>query len=187
MISQRIDISDVAEAVNDPGVDYVLAGWFGGAGAQEDMAGLTARFFDAAGTVLGSNTVGNVSAADRLGVTGLLERTTNGVLPASARYGEFSLTNLASSGPNDASADNLSFVLTPTTPILITACGRVTNGWQVEFTTRASRLYVLERSQNLKAWTQVTPPTPGSGQKTVLVDTNAPAGQAFYRVSCRQP
>jgi len=186
-LSQRIDISDVANAVDSSGVDYALSGWFGGAGAEEDTAALIAQFLDVTGAVLGSNTVGNVSADERLGVTGLLERRRNGVLPAGTRFVEFTLTNHVSAGRNDASADNLSFVLLPSEPLLITACGQVTNGWQVEFTTRAAWLYVLERSPNLQAWTEVTPLTPGSGHLESLVDTNAPTGQAFYRVGVRQP
>jgi hypothetical protein len=184
-ISQRIDISDVADDVDGSGVDYVLSGWFGGSGAQEDVAALTARFLDATGAALGSNAVGSVSAGERLGVTVLLERRTNGVLPPGTRFVEFILTNHVASGQNDASADTLSFVLTPFTPIVITAYGMATNGWQVEFTTSASRVYALERSQNLQQWTAVTPPTPGSGQTAVLVDTNATASQVFYRIGCR--
>ena len=90
---------------------------------------------------------------------------------------------------NDASADNLSFILTPKVPppFFITAHGKATNGWQVEFTALANQLYVLERSENIEAWSEVTPLTPGSGKTMVLVDTNAPTGQAFYRVICRQP
>jgi Type I phosphodiesterase / nucleotide pyrophosphatase len=189
LISQRIDISDVAEDVDDPGVDYTLSGWFGGAGAQEDWASLTAKFLDASGVVIGSNVVGQVTAAERGGVTGLFLRSTNGTLPGGTRFVEFVLTNRVVTGMNDASADNLSFVLTPKTPppFFITAHWKATNGWQVEFTTSASRLYVLERSENLEVWTEVTPPTPGSGQTAVLEDTNAPAGQAFYRVGCRPP
>ena len=38
-ISQRIDISDVAEVVDGSGVDYLLSGWFGGVGDQEDRRG----------------------------------------------------------------------------------------------------------------------------------------------------
>lgn len=186
-ILQRIDISDIAADVDAPGVDYTLSGWFGGAGAQEDWASLTAEFLNASGVVIGSNVVGHVTAAERGGVTGLFLKSTNVTLPGGTRFVEFTLTSGVVTGMNDASADNLSFVLTPITPIFITAYGKVTNGWQVEFTTSASRLYVLERSQNLEAWTQVSPPTPGSGQTAVLVDTNAPAGQAFYRVGCRQP
>jgi Type I phosphodiesterase / nucleotide pyrophosphatase len=185
-ILQRIDISDIAADADDAGVDYTLGGWFGGAGAQEDWAALTARFLNATGAVIGSTTIGQVTAAERGGITGLLQRSTNGALPANTRFIEFTLTNRVVTGMNDASADNLSFVLTPVPAIIITAHGRVTNGWQVEFTTSANRFYVLERSQNLSAWTAVTSPIPGSGQTTVLLDTNPPMGQSFYRVS-RQP
>jgi hypothetical protein len=118
----------------------------------------------------------------------LFLRSTNGTLPGGTRFVEFTLTNGVVTGMNDASADNLSFVLTPKTPPpFITSHSKTENGWQVEFTSSPGRLYVLERSENLEAWTEVTPPTPGSGQTAVLVDTNAPAGQAFYRVVCRQP
>jgi len=188
-ILQRIDISDLAADVDDPGVDYTLSGWFGGAGSQEDWASLMARFLNGAGALLGSNVVGHVTAAERGGVMGLFLRSTNGTLPGGTRFIEFALTNHVVTGMNDGSADNLSFVLTPKVPppFFITAYGKVTNGWQVEFTTHTNQLYVLERSQNLEAWTPVTPPLPGTGQKAVLVDTNASMSQAFYRVGCRQP
>ncbi len=188
-ILQRIDVSDVASAVDGVGVDYSLSGWFGGAGMQEDWALLTATFLNATGTVLGSNVVGRVTAAERGGVTGLFLRSTNGALPGTTRFIEFALTNRVVSGSNDASADNLAFVLTRRVPppFFITAHGRVASGWRVEFMTMTNRLYVLERSEHLAAWTEVTPPTPGTGQTAVLVDTNTPAGQAFYRIACRQP
>jgi type I phosphodiesterase/nucleotide pyrophosphatase len=49
-MSQRIDVSDVAAFVDEPSVDYVLSGWFGGALAQEDRAALTANFLTSTGT-----------------------------------------------------------------------------------------------------------------------------------------
>lgn len=188
-ILQRINLADIAADVDDPGLDYTLSGWFGGAGAQEDWASLTARFLNAAGAVIGSNVVGQVTAAERGGVTGLFLRSTNGTLPAGARFVEFTLTNRVITGMNDASADNLSFILTPKTPppFFITAHGKATNGWKIEFASSPSRLYVLERSENLAGWTEITSPTPGSDQTTVLVDINAPVGQAFYRVGSRPP
>jgi hypothetical protein len=185
-ILQRIDVSDIAEDVDSAGVTYALAGWFGGAASQEDWASLTARFLDASGAGLGSTTVGQVTAADRGSVTGLFLRSTNGALPSGTRFVEFTLIHRVVSGLNDASADNLSFVLTPP-PFSITAHGKATNGWQVTFPSTINRLYVLARSQDLEQWTEVTPLTPATGETTVLVDTNAPASQAFYRVGWRQP
>jgi hypothetical protein len=129
-ILQRISIADIAEDVDSSGVSYALSGWFGGAGAQEDWALLIVRFLDAAGTVIGSNTVGQVTATDRGGVTGLLFRSTNGALPSGTRFIEFTLTHRVVTGMNDASADNLSFVLMPP-PVFITDYENTTNGWQV--------------------------------------------------------
>ena len=185
-ILQRVDIADVAGDVDGAGVSYVLSGWFGGVGSQEDWAALSAQFLSAAGTVIGSNTIGRVTAAERGNVTGLFFRSTNGVLPSGARFVEFMLTNRVVGGMNDASADNLSFVLTLPS-ILITTHGKATNGWQVTFNGTANALYVLERSTNLEVWTEATAPVPGSGSATVLVDVSAPAGQAFYRIRRHEP
>jgi hypothetical protein len=113
-------------------------------------------------------------------------RSAEGALPAGTHFVEFTLTNRVVTGQNDASADNLSFVLTPTPAVVIMAFDAVTNGWQVEFASSATRAYALERSQDFGAWTAVTSLTTGTGQTLVLVDTNAPASQAFYRVR-RQP
>lgn len=188
-ILQRIDISDIAADVDGAGVDYTLSGWFGGAGMHGDAAALTAKFLNTNAVMLTSTTIGNVTASDRGGVTGLLSRGTNGTLPAGTRYVEFALTNRVATGMNDASADNLSFVLTPRrdAPFSITAYGRTTNGWRVEFSAMSNRVYILERSQSLEPWSAITPPTLSSGGTMTLTDTNPPGGQAFYRVACRRP
>jgi hypothetical protein len=188
-ILQRIDLSDIGADVNSSGVDYLLSGWFGGAGAQGDTASLTAKFLNVAGGVIASSIIGNVTAADRANVTGLLERQTNGVLPAGTHFVEFALTNRVVTGNNDGSADNLSFVLTPRSdpPFTILAYGNTTNGWRVEITTITNRLYALERSVDLDSWILVTAWTPGTGGLIALTDSNPPAAHAFYRVAAQRP
>ncbi len=183
-ILQRIDISDIAADVDRAGVQYEMSGWFGGASTQGDSAALTARFLNASAVGISTNIVGNVTANDRGGVTGLLRRSATGTLPIGTRYVEFVLTNRVVTGMNDGSADNLSFVLTaePDPSFRIVAHGSTTNGWRVEFDSGANRLYSLERSPTLRQWTQITLPLPGTGQRMSLVDTNPPAGQAFYRL-----
>jgi hypothetical protein len=166
-------------------VGFELTGWFGGAGAQGDWAALTARFLSASESVVGSNTVGQVTPTDRGGVTGLLLRRAEGTLPAGTRFVEFTLTNHVTAGANDGSADNLSFVLTPP-PFSITAYGEVPGGWQVTFKGSPRALYVLERSSTLQSWSDASPPTAG-GAAVSLVDTNAPFGPAFYRIAWRRP
>jgi hypothetical protein len=188
-MSQRIDVSAFAPDTDGPGMDYALGGWFGGAGAQGDSASLLARFFSATNTLLGSNAVGGVTAADRAGVTGLVERGTNGALPAGTRFVEFVLTNRVATGSNDASADNLSFVLMPRPDpaFRITTLAPDGPGWRVEFPSAVDWQYVLERTEDLRVWTVITAPAPGSGGMMGLVDTNPPPGQAFYRVNRRLP
>lgn len=186
-ISQRIDLSEAATDIDTASVDYNLSGWFGGKLGEEDWAALTARFLNATGSVLGTNMIGRVTAAERGGATGLWLRSTNGILPIGTRFVDFTLTNRMVTGMNDASADNLSFTLTYIGPPTITAYGSNTNGWLVEFTTSSNRLYVLERSVDFTLWDELTAPTSGSGSTMTLTDTNPPPGQAFYRISRRTP
>ena len=185
-IQQRIDISDLASDVDAADVHYMLSGWFGGAATQEDWAALEARFLSASNSILAANSIGRVTAAERGNVTGLLARSTNGVLPGGTRFVEFSLTNRVITGMNDASADNLSFILT-LPAVSITAFGPATNGWQVEFSSRTSQRYVLERSEDLEGWSPVTVPTPGLEQTMTLTDTAPVIGPAFYRIRRFQP
>jgi hypothetical protein len=184
-ISQRIDLSEIANDTDGGSVDYALSGWFGGKLGEEDWAALTARFLSATGTVLGTNMIGRVTAAERGGITSLLQRSTNGTLPAGTRFVEFVLTNRMVTGMNDASADNLSFALTYVGPPVITAYRNATNAWHIEFTTKSNRVYVLERSVDFTMWDELTPSATGSGGLITLVDTNPPLGQAFYRISRR--
>jgi len=188
-ILQRIDISDIAADVIDPGVNFQLSGWFGGTGLQDDVAALTARFINATGGVIAAATIGNVSAGDRTNVTGLLLRTTNNTLPADTRFVEFTLTNRVVTGSNDASADNLSFVLTakPELSFEIADHGAATNGWRVRVLTVTNRVYFLERSTTFASWDEVTIPVTGSGAIMILTDTNPPLGQAFYRIRRERP
>jgi hypothetical protein len=186
---QRIAIADIAADVDGVGVDYELSGWFGGARAEGDSSSLTARFLNAAGTLMRSAAVGNVTAADRGGVTGLLLRSTTGTLPIGARYVEFMLTNRVAAGMNDGSADELLFVLTPKAdpPLQISAFAHTSNSWRVEFTALSNRVYGLERSANLKAWSGVVSNFSGVAASMALEDTNPPPSHAFYRVSSRRP
>ena len=189
VISQTIDLSVLGADIDDPGVDYVLSGWLGGRGDQAAAARFAARFLDVAGLPLGTNSLGPVSAGDRGGVTGLLECSATGRLPLGTRFVEFVLSAQAPASTNDASADNLSFVLTPRPdPSFAILTGAWTNGaWRVEFESRTNRLYSLQRSLRLESWETVGAAVLGSGGRLTLLDTNSPPGQAFYRTFYRRP
>jgi hypothetical protein len=87
-----------AADIGEPGADYTLSGWFGGAGAEGDAAALTARFLNESGAVLDSDAVGDVSPDDRSNTTGLLRREVRGTFPAGTRFVEFTLTSQVDSG-----------------------------------------------------------------------------------------
>ena len=155
----------LARDVDDGIVDYAMTGWFGGAEAEVDRMALTARFQDSAGAPLGSNTIGNVTASERGGVTGLLWRFAIGGVPTGTRSIEFLLASEAVAGTNDASADNLGFVLSthpdPSFRISVAFLSPEARHILVD-TTLTNRLYVLEHSGNLQDWEAVSPPAPGT-------------------------
>ena len=190
-ISQRIDLSGVASDADASRLSYLLSGWFGGAGAQEDTASLTVNFLDATGTVLGTRRIGDVTATDRGFATGLVERSAEGDLPPGSRFAEFVLTTTAAqSGTtvNDASADNLSFVLNMKmdAPFSILPIPSIPGHFSVMAPGLAGRIYTLERSVDLQIWTSAVELT-GAGSLVVLTDPGAPAEGAFYRVRSRRP
>ncbi len=181
---QRISVCDVTNDIDGAGVLYTLSGWFGGAGFDGDSAALTANFLDGSGRLLAFDVVGGVTASDRAGVTGLLPRSGSGAVPPGTRFIEFALTNQVAVGMNDATADDLSFVLSsrPNEPFSILAYGYGTRGYDLTFSSATGRSYVLERSTDLHLWTDGTAPTPGSGTLLTLTDTNPPLARVFYRV-----
>ena len=185
-ILQRIEVTSLAGHIDDPGVDYALSGFLGGAGTNEASALLTVRFLDVGGVQLGTNSIGPVTVADRLSITGLLERSTNGTLPELTRFIEFILSTRSPTPTNDASADNLSFVLTPRTepPFAVRMARPDGHGWRVEFISRTNRLYWLERSVDLQSWKAVTATNAHDGGQVIFTDTNALTSQAFFRVGC---
>ncbi|MEV8320198.1 phosphoesterase [Streptomyces sp. NPDC059900] len=103
-------------AVDAGKVRYTLAGWLGGFAQQEDGARLSVEFRDARGTPVALSVLGPVSAADRQGKTGLLERTAEAAVPPTARSARLLLVFTRSGGgtSNDGYADALSLTLSAT-------------------------------------------------------------------------
>ncbi|HXJ84928.1 MAG TPA: FG-GAP-like repeat-containing protein, partial [Candidatus Methylomirabilis sp.] len=119
-ISQVIDIEAIGAAVDAGQIRYDLSGYFGGFANQNDRADIVAFFYttsDGSGVSFAhSGTIGDVLAADRGNQTGLLFRSTSGVVPGGARSIRVSLSivNGGAAGTyNDGYADSLSLVLSP--------------------------------------------------------------------------
>ena len=64
-ISQTIKLDEIASDIDDPGVDYRLSGWLGGAGASSNQS-LSIRFLSVSNAVLGTNVIGPVTALERV-------------------------------------------------------------------------------------------------------------------------
>lgn len=112
--SQIINLAGQARSIDAGALKAVLSGYLGGYLLQEDNVTLTAAFRDAAGSQLGSFTIGPVLSADRGGTTQLLFRQNAALIPAGTRSAVVTLLATRSAGNySDAYADNLSFVIAP--------------------------------------------------------------------------
>ena len=113
--SQTVDVSNIFTQIDSSSVSYNLSGYLGGFATQADNAVLTASFLGVSSTI-GSISIGPVTASDRSSATGLLFRSTSGVIPIGTRSitFELALTRLEGSY-DDGYADNLSFVATSST------------------------------------------------------------------------
>jgi uncharacterized protein (TIGR03437 family) len=111
-MTQTVDLSSYAAAIDAGTQPYTLDGWLGGLSTQNDNTAVTVTFQNASGGSLGTATIGPVSAADRGGVSELVERSTSGNVPTGTRKMLVTVTFTRTDGMyNDGMLDNLSFVL----------------------------------------------------------------------------
>ena len=111
-MTQTVDLSAYAAAIDAGTQPYTLDGWLGGYSTQNDNAAVTVTFQNASGGSLGTATIGPVLAADRGGVSELVERSTSGNVPTGTRKMLVTVTFTRTDGAyNDGALDNLSFVL----------------------------------------------------------------------------
>ncbi|MFG3494901.1 phosphoesterase [Streptomyces sp. NPDC047928] len=103
-------------AVDAGAVRYRIAAWLGGYAAQEDGARLSVEFRDAKGTPVALSVLGPVTAAERKGRTGLLERSAGSLVPPGARSARvlLVLTRTGGGTSNDGYADGITLTLTAT-------------------------------------------------------------------------
>ena len=121
VITQRIDLSDIAKDIDRDEMDAIkfeFAAWLGGYAEQRDMMTATCFFLNDAGHIIEQHTIGPVTLEDRraafageTNLLGLLRRSTSGHLPRGTRIVEIMLEAEVGEGSNDGYADNVSFVL----------------------------------------------------------------------------
>lgn len=113
-MTQLIDVSQLAVAVDGGGVEYAFSALLGGLSGQDDNASVIARFLDGGGLEIGSDALSAVLDTDRNGQTAILFRESLNSLPIGTRRVEIDLRFTRDAGlDSNGFADNLSFVLVP--------------------------------------------------------------------------
>ncbi len=110
-MTQRIDVGNLAGAIDTGDLDFILSAWLGGFSSQNDTATVIAHFLDGSNAQIGTAQLAAVTAAQRGNVTKLLFRDQLGDLPISTRYVDIELSATRSAGENDGYADNISFII----------------------------------------------------------------------------
>jgi hypothetical protein len=111
MMTQRIDVSNLASTIDTGTLDFTLSAWLGGFGTQTDSASVVAHFLNAANNEIGTSQLAPVTAADRANITKLIFRQNIGDIPALTRAVRLELIATRASGDNDGYADNIAFML----------------------------------------------------------------------------
>jgi hypothetical protein len=117
-LSQVIDISAAATAIDAGTVSYTLSGWLGGWGEAAGQAEVTATFLDSYDDAMPIPAeLGGVDAAARGGNSELLARSTGGLVPVRARS-VLLRVRFTGTAPfqSAAFADQLSFTLSTPVP-----------------------------------------------------------------------
>jgi hypothetical protein len=110
-LSQTINVTSYATAIDGGHATYTLSGYLGGYSSQGDNVVVQITFQGVDGA-LGTASIGPVTAADRGDVTGILLRSTTGQVPAKTRTIAVVVTMTRTDGTNnDGYCDNLSLTL----------------------------------------------------------------------------
>jgi hypothetical protein len=127
-ITQTLDVSNAAAAIDAGLVTYNVSAYLGGFYDQEDQAKFQVTFLDGSNAAISTVTLGPVTQEDRgglngvtPGVTELLLRASSDVIPDNTRALLFTLTATRYFGTNDDGyADNLSFVANGPSDVTVT-------------------------------------------------------------------
>jgi hypothetical protein len=121
-LTQTVDVSAAASAIDGGGVGYTLSGWLGGYASEDSRTTVTITFRNGSGSALRTAQIGPVTAADRNNTTSLLQRSSSATVPAGTRSvgvvvqlkGTTMRDNL--NQYDDAYADNLSLTFATNLP-----------------------------------------------------------------------
>ena len=118
---QTVDVTHVETQISGGLVGFILSGWLGGWGSQNDAVTVYIYPLSSLSVRLATNSIGPVYASDRANQNGLIFKSVAGMLPIDTRSILVEVQFVRTSGTyNDGYADNLALVLTQgsTTPML---------------------------------------------------------------------
>ncbi|MFD0331631.1 alkaline phosphatase family protein [Streptacidiphilus monticola] len=118
LMTQTVDVSSAAGAIDGGGVSFNLSGWEGGWGAYSGYVAVSLQFRGGAGQALGAAKLPTVSATDRSLTTEFLSRSATGAVPAGTRSIQVQVQFLSTSSETGY-LDDLS--LTLSTPVAAAA------------------------------------------------------------------
>ncbi|MBF2014647.1 MAG: PEP-CTERM sorting domain-containing protein [Rivularia sp. T60_A2020_040] len=111
--SQLINLTDLASIIDQGKGGYDLGAWLGGYDTDLDNVLLSLDFLNQDGLSLGKKSIISPTPEERNNITGLLFKSTQGILPVGSRQVNVGLNmNYVRGRVNDAYADKLSFVVT---------------------------------------------------------------------------
>jgi hypothetical protein len=112
--TQTIDLTSVAPLLATGKFSYSFSAWMGGVSGQNDHVELAAQFLGTGDTVLATAALPKVLDDERSGETELLLKKVSGPVPPGTLKIKIDMEMVKTDGgENDAYADNLSLVLTP--------------------------------------------------------------------------
>jgi uncharacterized repeat protein (TIGR01451 family) len=118
LLSQTIDLTPSAAAIDNGHVDALVSAYVGGYANQHDDAAVKYNFQNAGGTSLAAVTFGPVLFSDRGNVSGFVPFSQTQLLPVGTRKVVVTITTARVTAPaNDGYADNISLVLDAPSPM----------------------------------------------------------------------
>ncbi len=182
-MSQTVDLSSNATAIDAGTQAYTLDGWLGGWDGQDDNVVVTVTFQSSTGASLGTASIGPVLSADRNGTSSLIEKTATGTIPKNARKASVSVVFTRTSGSdNDSLMDNLVFgfgsggstvTCTYTLDALSRAAAAAQGNITVSVTTAAGCAWT---AASTASWITVTAGASQSGTATATLQVAANSG-----------
>ena len=118
-LAQMVQLNQSNNVIDSGQLRFVLSGWLGGIGDEDDSAIASVYFKNSQGELLSEARIGPISARQRGNLSGLLYAETSQLVPPNTRAAEVLVQFSSAAGYNNGAADNLSLVIYDDAPALV--------------------------------------------------------------------